>query len=244
VWVARGLVLSGCPLFPSTIGCVPLPWATPPSVGENVSAWIRSWARLPGASPDVVLASWEWLGPWAQAATRQPTLVVTGVLFAAGGLYHALHPRSAPREILAGWVAAIVGVAGWFLTAPTVRFGLGFLFAAALVPIAGSGLARKWAGTRAGRLALLVALGVLCAPIVTLSLRWTRHLTAASASWVSWPETPAGAVQPRRTASGLVVYVPRRGDQCWSAPLPCTPYFDLGLTYDGMFRTSTPNRRE
>ncbi|OGW76172.1 MAG: hypothetical protein A2Z72_00670 [Omnitrophica bacterium RBG_13_46_9] len=27
-----------------------------------------------------------------------------------------------------------------------------------------------------------------------------------------------------RTDSGLILYVPREGDQCWNAPLPCTPY--------------------
>jgi hypothetical protein len=26
------------------------------------------------------------------------------------------------------------------------------------------------------------------------------------------------------TRSGLVVHVPRAGEQCWDAPLPCTPY--------------------
>jgi hypothetical protein len=28
------------------------------------------------------------------------------------------------------------------------------------------------------------------------------------------------------TASGLVVYAPEAGDQCWDSLLPCTPYFN------------------
>jgi hypothetical protein len=31
------------------------------------------------------------------------------------------------------------------------------------------------------------------------------------------------------TNSGLILYVPQKGDQCWDAPLPCTPYPKLNL---------------
>jgi hypothetical protein len=31
------------------------------------------------------------------------------------------------------------------------------------------------------------------------------------------------------TQSGLTVYTPETGDQCWDAPLPCTPYFKTFL---------------
>jgi hypothetical protein len=37
---------------------------------------------------------------------------------------------------------------------------------------------------------------------------------------------PKASVTPRTTLSGLTVYIPTQGDQCWNAPLPCTPYFD------------------
>jgi hypothetical protein len=42
---------------------------------------------------------------------------------------------------------------------------------------------------------------------------------------------PQIAYRSAATASGLVVHVPESGDQCWSIPLPCAPYFrpDLHL---------------
>ena len=40
---------------------------------------------------------------------------------------------------------------------------------------------------------------------------------------------PSSALTEQRTDSGLIVYVPVEGDQCWDAPLPCTPYFNSGL---------------
>jgi hypothetical protein len=30
---------------------------------------------------------------------------------------------------------------------------------------------------------------------------------------------------PHQTTSGLTVYVPVETNQCWDAPLPCSPYF-------------------
>jgi hypothetical protein len=43
------------------------------------------------------------------------------------------------------------------------------------------------------------------------------------------PPLPRPALIVRRTLSGLAVYVPAQGNQCWDAPLPCTPYFDPSL---------------
>jgi hypothetical protein len=249
LWAARGVMASGCPLFPSRFACfTSLPWLTPSVIAEHVSSWIRSWARAPGnPSPESVLASWDWLGPWARGAIRQRTLCVVAVLFAAGGVYHALRPRSATRDVLAGWAVATLGVAFWFVTAPTVRFGLGFLLAAGLVPVAGASAVRAWAGTRVGRILLVAALAGACLYVAWPLTAWTKFLSGRHAAWARWPEMPRAMVTTHRTTHGLNVQVPwgreQGRDQCWSAPLPCTPYFDAGLRYSGMFTTSTPTPR-
>jgi len=43
------------------------------------------------------------------------------------------------------------------------------------------------------------------------------------------PPLPKPTLTVRHTLSGLAVYVPVQGNQCWDAPLPCTPYFDESL---------------
>jgi hypothetical protein len=43
------------------------------------------------------------------------------------------------------------------------------------------------------------------------------------------PPLPKPALIVRHTLSGLAVYVPAEGNQCWDAPLPCTAYFDESL---------------
>jgi hypothetical protein len=40
---------------------------------------------------------------------------------------------------------------------------------------------------------------------------------------------PSVLVGTFQTHSGLLVQVPRKGDQCWDAPLPCTRYFNPNL---------------
>jgi len=35
------------------------------------------------------------------------------------------------------------------------------------------------------------------------------------------------------TGSGLTIYTPAQGDECWDAPLPCTPYFRPQLKLRG-----------
>ena len=45
VWSVRGFILSGCPLFPSTIGCVPVDWAVPIERVQNLENVVYGWAR-------------------------------------------------------------------------------------------------------------------------------------------------------------------------------------------------------
>jgi hypothetical protein len=43
--------------------------------------------------------------------------------------------------------------------------------------------------------------------------------------WIGWGVIPVASTQIAVTNSGLSVSLPVKGDQCWGAQLPCTPYF-------------------
>jgi len=64
LWVLRGYLLSGYPVFPSTAGGISVDWRVPRAVAIEEARWIMSWARSPGESPDIVLKDWAWLAPW------------------------------------------------------------------------------------------------------------------------------------------------------------------------------------
>jgi hypothetical protein len=244
-WVARGLMASGCPLFPSPLGCVTaLPWAAP-EAGELMTRWVRAWARAPTFPPEVALDGWRWLPIWAELASREWTLPVVGVLAATGALALATAPARAPRPVLAGWAIAAGGAAFWFASAPDPRFGFGFLAALALVPLAGAVQVQRAAASRAGRAALLA--GLLAASTLVAwdyTTFWLELARAEGAtSWVRFPPLPHVPYARRATVSGLRVNVPLVADLCFDAPLPCAPRFDPDLVWDRMFlRAAQPGR--
>lgn len=64
IWSLRGIFLSGCPVYPSTFGCIQTNWSVPIESVKDEANWIYSWARLPHETPEKVLNSWHWLKPW------------------------------------------------------------------------------------------------------------------------------------------------------------------------------------
>lgn len=240
-WIARGYLGSGCPFFPSTVGCAPLPWATPASIAEDGSRWIRSWARAPGQDPTAVLGNWAWLPDWA-AGTWESRLVQTllAVLGFAALALLALRARNFHPGALPIFTVGSVGTAFWFFMAPTPRFGWGYLFIVALVPASEAAvrLLRRWPSRWvAGAIASAALLAAIWSG--SESLDWLGLVPASAYAVTSWPPIPPVAVRERTTLAGYRVRVPVGNDQCWAAPIPCTPYFDPGLSYDGMVRTAT-----
>ena len=64
IWCLRGLILSGAPFYPSTIGYIPVPWAVPKTTIIEEANWTYSWARAPYTNWANVLGNWDWLIPW------------------------------------------------------------------------------------------------------------------------------------------------------------------------------------
>jgi hypothetical protein len=231
-WLARSFLLSGCLVYPAPATCAPgLPWSVPAGAVRSELDWIRSWARTPAGQPSVVLADWGWLHEWALRVGRRSDVALFGAT-AAVGLALAAAAGPPPASLVLPVASALLGIAFVFLSAPDPRFAFGFLHALGLVPLA-FGVARLGALRRS-----TVRWGVVLL-VVLLAARWARVGSTArrAADWLDFPEPPVARTAVHRTTSGLAVEVPVVGDQCWGAPLPCTPGFDAGLHLDGrMFR--------
>jgi hypothetical protein len=240
-WIAHGYLASGCPLFPSKLGCAPVSWATPASIADDVNGWIRSWARAPGRHYNEVLGSWDWLDPWSSATLRmesvQVLLCILGMsLLALVFLSRVARPS---RTALLLWSASLAGALFWFAMAPAPRFGWAYLFGAALVPAAEAAtlLLRRWPG-RASAITLTAAITLAAFWIQFKPLYWLRLAPSNAYSFSTWPPIPKVATYEKMTLAGSRVRLPLAGDQCWGAPLPCTPYFDPGLVVEGSIRTT------
>jgi hypothetical protein len=231
-WIACGLVQSGYPFYPKALLGMPLDWQVPSAAANWETAAIRSWARIPHARLSET-QGFRWIGSWVRGNSRnREGLEVPFFIAMAGGLAGifslARRKRTGTWPGLCLLIPSLAGCVFWFLQAPDLRFGEAAVWTTA---------------------ATLGTLGVISF-VQDKELRWRRIALLGLASitaWCLYPRTlwrvsarpplgvhgflrlPVVKVVPRQTLSGLVVYVPAEGDQCWDAPLPCTPYFNKTL---------------
>lgn len=237
VFCLRGFVLSGAPLYPSAIGYIDTEWSVPLQQVTDVRNWVYSWARQPKVHWEEVLGSWAWFEPWFQRVAGQTTDVVypLAVSLVCGIL--ALVPcRHLEREqflrqyLLSGIIPIpiLAALVFWFLTAPDPRFANASFMLLAVSAIV---LLLSKVQPNLGKIGMVA---VICLLFIIGNLNLLHW--AYSHRWIIKPISMDGWHPVKRvpmdvkvTTSGLHVYVPISGDQCWDAPLPCTPYFNESL---------------
>ena len=215
-WAVRGVILSGYPAYPSTFAAMPVPWRVP----ENLAKWhanqIRMWARR-----SQEITGWHWLAGWAKDLERDIVLPVIVIVLVGMALLWLMCSRRRPRpgSTAAGWLlalSALMGIGFWFLTAPGRRFGY-FLFWI----LGGTFLAmlfHRYLPPERRNLRIWV----LVACLVFSAANIKKFFVMPPAKGGLHP-TPTVAVDTFTTRSGLVLYVPVEGSQCWDMQLPCTP---------------------
>lgn len=224
-WIAGNVLMSGCPLFPSAVGALPVPWR----VDWDVEKWIHNtmiigdW-RVALRSPGWVAQRFVAFG-W----TAWSVIVPLGIAVAAlvlGGVGAAVRRlrRSAARDArmpASLLLAPLASLAACIALTPVPRYAGAtvWLIAATSVMVA---LGRGLLSPRARGTMALGAVALAALPFVTGAALWLNLR--------DFPPSPGPMVEPQRLVSGLEVYVPSpRNPSCWSAPLPCTPRLHPGL---------------
>lgn len=246
-WLARGVATSGCLAYPQPSSCLAVPWRINTAVAQSDIDWMRAWARRPDALPEQVLADWSWLPDWVARLAQEPSrgtflllagavLVLVAARLLAGRrlvIVADLLPREARRDMLALQAIAVLGIAFWFVTAPLVRYGQGWLVLPLLLAIAqATPVGWGGGGRTAGALAAMArprwrsgaAFALAAATVVSLAGHPLRRLFDVGP--VLLPEV---AVDRRDDLAGIPIHVPRDGNQCWDAPRLCTPHLRDGL---------------
>jgi hypothetical protein len=238
LWLATGLVSSGCLVFPAASTCIEaLPWSIPKALAQFQADSITAWARNPTINFMTSLHNWDWLAAWPKTmlANRPfvPTTCITlGVLTAAlagCAIFDLVAPRAQRLErptsmhapLAGAFVIALAGAGFWFLKAPDPRFGLGFLFAVAAVLLVwgAAGGARigsaRFLATGTAQLALFSALSLW----VLIAHPGKLHLSYPPQWNLPQPQLE------KRMMGEVEVWVPTPAGQvfCWDAPLPCSP---------------------
>ena len=238
-WASRGIILSGYPFYPQSFGGIDVNWKASILSCKWMIAWIRSWARTPMA--DLAdTQGYHWIGGWIRRSIlgREEFQIPVGLTLIGGiGFLISERPKKGHRWLFL-LIPAVVSLIFWFIQAPAPRFAEAALWTTAAIlsiaAISGIMSANKnpWL-PRTFCLAIVLIAAWCTAPHRLLSYVYLPLLRSGE------PLTmPKARVVPTKTTSGLVVFWRRNGQQCWDAPLPCTPYYDktLRLRQEGDMR--------
>jgi len=230
--------LSGYPFFPATIFAFPVPWRTPLSAARWYALGVQSWGRIPDA-PFRDTQGLHWLGDWLHHALRnRPSFQVPLAISLAGlaiALFLRFRREAKPRPACPQLSLLFPGLAGilfWFAASPDPRFAQFAIWTTAATlgawGIVSLDFQRPPSHTRPAHTGIVLAALFLSLIWCLISVGWREPIQALRGVQQP-PPLPKPALILRRTLSGLPVYVPAQGNQCWDAPLPCTPYFDESL---------------
>ena len=245
LWCARGVILSGYPLFPTPVLGFPVEWRAPVEHAEAEYAFAAHSARASTENAAVVLgqAGVEgWLPEWWEiSAIRDPYVLVAPFLLVGimgligfGRRVRGGIPPFPPYQLL---LPLLVSITVWFLAAPAPRYAMAIFWIAAALISAGAldGSPRlKDRGQVIRVLTFIAVLGVT--PLVVMPLvdphprirrqsalrrmLWSDFLLPGGDSWFyTAPLKATGRLVV--TETGLRVTVP--DNRCWDIPPPCTP---------------------
>ena len=223
-WAARGVVLSGYPLFPSSLLPVSVDWKVPEAATRAEHEAVVGWARDPGPDYRAAARGWEWLGPWAARTSR--TWLAPLLLALAAVVACSLGKRPGARPSLPAFLVMLpAGFAAlaWFLTAPDPRFA-GALFWIVAVGSVDSATAITRTPLRIALLsAAVLTPGVVNADELTYFAEAPVEGWAAASSSGGFPPLYVVPLREYTTDFSVRVVVPEEGDQTWDAPLVSAP---------------------
>lgn len=230
-WMLRGVVTSGYIAYPHAFGRIEVDWAEPPDLIAHRQRQLATNTRRRYGDPEIVLASWAWVGPWFDGIRSNvkdfalpAALTMSGLLLYAVG--RARWRAGASRAGLGLWVFAplLLMLVFWFLSLPNLKY-VRYIF--------WSGAALSWllamlSWTRISwrlRVSTTYAVLGICLAYCMYLIVAQRDFPIAAGPGDGFYEHPLPPVKVYETASGLQLNVPDSHiRQCWQIPLPCTPF--------------------
>lgn len=234
-WIARNIVISGYPLFPSSALPMPVDWRVPKALTDETANWVYSWARIPRANFDQTLGTFSWLGAWYKDNRTNPDLVEPILLTLAGLLLFLAARRKAPARLSLYFAPHLLALLFWFLTAPDPRFAR----------------ANLW-GLSIGMFVIGISYWKLRSLFMVIAIAYYLNAPVQSLRSLKFDPFSGSPLLLRETAptqTWLWVNLPPNSltnNRCYRIPLPCTPYFRDNLelrqpgSLSGGFRLSEP----
>lgn len=228
-WMSRHLILSGYPLYPSTVGAIDVPWKVPLQDVQTTKDSVVGYARMHGPGFMDTLDNWDWVGPVILRELGHPFTVTIPLLCT---IFSVITWMWLPRKRTGMRVAkslfllpAVMAVLFMACTAPCPRFAGAAIW---IIAVAAMVLCLD----RIDRESLLFqrhfklvrAVGLVLLAIGLIKAGRYANSPIGNAALVA---TPVGEVTQLYTKSGVMVHVAK--EFAWQADLPNTPEFRPNL---------------
>ncbi|PWR76148.1 LIC_10190 family membrane protein [Methanospirillum stamsii] len=227
IFLLRGLILSGNPLFPmNTPIQFNLPWNVPKEITIETMNEVIIPARLYTNNDLSLLSDMKWVFPWSIVFIKKNiTLLVIWMTTIVSIITFLINERPLNikrlniieiQKILI-FFSLIIALVFWFFSAPDPRFGYGFLYALPLFlivfPIVGKEQPNpRWFVNLISRILCfyLVMVGLL---IIAMFVIWGFTI----------PHYPDISYSLEKSANDELIFFSHSWDQIWDMPLPNTP---------------------
>lgn len=244
LWLGRGFLLSGCLIYPWPQSCAEaFAWSVPVDRVTGLAKTITAFARQPGGDAAVVLADWSWLREWGSRFLFGPehktgnahTNQALVLMFVVGIVICTIAAakrriRFGDSKVLALWLISLAGVAFWFFTAPSERFGYGFLVPMAFILLILGLRSFDFSKTFLVRATPAAAYLLIAVLLAVSAAGLARILVRNGETYANWPKIPDIATTEHLTAHGKLVKVPvEKYGRCWNVLPVCAPEFDPKL---------------
>jgi len=232
LWLFHGVAASGCAAFPSAASCIGwLPWTVDVDYMEHFAKVFKAWARAPGLPMSEETEGLRWLPHWVELmypfrpVLPQLATISAGLAVAALALRVAFRNRAAGKAAGLPWIlaAALTQIIVVAIGAPDPRYCL-----AAIVAVPAALVA--WLLMKPAASATLASRAVVAAALIGVAgfgwhgLRGHLRDYGNHTACCEWRRLPQVETEIVTSATSLEVRKPVKGDQCWAAPGPCTPY--------------------
>jgi hypothetical protein len=200
-------------------------WKLPIENVENIKNWILSWARIPNEPYNKVLSMSfiEWFPKWfLNKSIFQKTLLIMVALSPFISLIFSRRKRLNVEWLYLGIICSI-SILFWLLTAPDLRFGLGFLSIMAFFPFLGFDIKALDIFHKFTFLSVVLTLSLIFAHYPVLKLNRFDKLNFLFPPKMSILDTK------EKECFNFKVKIPVLKDQCGCESLPCAPGYSTKL---------------
>lgn len=231
-WCARYIILSGYLIYPfSKIDIFSFDWKVPIKEAVREEQTTYAWARIPGRSYQDVsnMSLSDWVPIWFNAKYNTIKYLIYLTILSPLVILLSLFNFRKNINLIFIWLVAVLGLVFNFITAPDIRFSLGFLITVAFLPYYSFSL-----NFEKKIFNFYHKIFICCMMSCFVLIQYQEY---GSKSDLIKPSTldysTNDVIFDFYYLDTIKIYKPTKGDRCFDYCIPCMPYLNKGLELRG-----------